>query len=57
MAGSHVLIQGLNGSSPGKLPVLLIHVVGARSRVISDPDTEVLDLKGLLLEELYSNPC
>lgn len=57
MTGSHVLVQGLNGSSSGELPVLLVHVVGAGSRVIPDPDTEVLDLKGLLLKELYSNLC
>ena len=57
MAGSHVLVQSLNGSSSGEFSVLLVHVVGAGSRVISDPDTEVLDLKRLLLKELYSNPC
>ena len=52
MTGSHVLIQGSNGVGAGHLTVLLVHVVGARARVVADPDTEVLDLGGPLLVDL-----
>ena len=53
MPGSHVLVERVDGSDSGKLPVLLVHVVGSRARVVSDPDTEVLDLERLLLVDLY----
>ena len=52
VAGSHVLVQSLDGLSAGHLTVLLVHVVGAGARVVTDPDTEVLDLLGALLEDL-----
>lgn len=52
VAGSHVGVEGLDGIRPGHLTVLLVHVVGARAGVISDPDTEVLDLSGVLLVNL-----
>lgn len=49
VAGSHVRVQGLDGIGSGQLSVLLVHVVSARARVVSQPDTEVLDLLGVLL--------
>ncbi len=52
VAGSHVRVAGLNGSVAGQLTVLLVHVVGAGARVVTDPDTEVLDLERLLLVDL-----
>lgn len=52
VAGSHVGVEGLDGIRPGHLTVLLVHVVGARAGIISDPDTEVLDLGGVLLVNL-----
>lgn len=52
MAGSHILVEAVHGIGSGQLAVLLVHVVGAGARVISDPDTEVLDLLGALLEDL-----
>lgn len=33
---------------------LLTHVVGTRSRVVSEPDSEVLDLERLLLVDLFN---
>jgi len=48
----HVLVQGLNGSGSGKFSVLLVHVVGTRARVVSDPDAEILHLKRPLLKDL-----
>lgn len=52
MTGSHVLVESLDGGDTGHLTVLLVHVVGAGARVVLDPDTEVLDLLGLLLVDL-----
>lgn len=52
VAGSHVGVEGLDGSGPRGLAVLLVHVVGAGARVVADPDAEVLDLQGVLLGDL-----
>ena len=55
VAGSHVLVESIDGLSPGHLTVLLVHVVSAGAGVVSDPDTEVLDLGGTLLVDLQAN--
>lgn len=52
VAGSHVGVERLDSVCSGQLTVLLVHVVRAGTRVISDPDTEVLDLEGVLLVDL-----
>ena len=52
VAGGHVLVKGIDGVGSGHLTVLLVHVVGARARVVADPDAEVLDLLGALLVDL-----
>ena len=52
MAGSHVRVQSLDGINAGHLAVLLVHVVGAGARVVTDPDTEVLDPQRLLFLDL-----
>ena len=52
VAGSHVLVEGLDGISTRELTELLVHVVGARTRVVAEPDTKVLDFQGLLLMDL-----
>lgn len=52
MSGSHILVHCLNSIGSRHLTVLLVHVVGARAGVISDPDTEVLDLQWALLGDL-----
>jgi len=52
VAGSHVLVESDDGLASGHLTVLLVHVVGAGARVVSDPDTEVLDLERVLLVDL-----
>lgn len=51
VAGGHVGVEGLDGICSGQLAVLLVHVVCTGTRVVSDPDTEVLDLEGVLLVE------
>lgn len=55
VAGSHVLVESLNGLSAGHLTELLVHVVGTGARVVAEPDTEVLDLEGALLGNLDAN--
>lgn len=52
VTGGHVLVEGIDGVRSGHLTVLLVHVVGAGARVVTDPDTEVLDLLGALLVNL-----
>lgn len=52
MTGSHVLVEGTDGIRTTELTELLVHVVGSGARVITEPDTEVLDLQGLLLMDL-----
>ena len=52
VTGGHILVEGIDGGDTGHLTVLLVHVVGAGARVVADPDTEVLDLLGLLLVDL-----
>ena len=52
VAGSHVLIESLDGIRTAELTELLVHVVRARTRVVAEPDAEVLHLKRLLLLNL-----
>ena len=52
MTRCHVLIQRHDGITAGHLAVLLVHVVRARTRVVADPDTEVLDLERVFLMDL-----
>ena len=52
VAGSHVLVERLDSVGAGELTELLVHVVGSRAGVVSEPDTEVLDLQRLLLVDL-----
>lgn len=52
MTSGHVLVEGIDGIGTGHLTVLLVHVVGAGAGVVSDPNTEVLDLLGTLLVDL-----
>jgi hypothetical protein len=52
VSSSHILVHALYSVGPRKLTVLLIHVVGARPGVVSEPDTEIFDLQRLLLVNL-----
>ena len=52
VAGSHVLVEGLDGGSTRELTELLVHVVRPGTRVVAEPDAEVLHLKRLLLLNL-----
>lgn len=55
MSGCHILVHGLDSICPRHLTVLLVHVVGTGAGVVSEPDTEVLDLQGALLVDLGRN--
>jgi hypothetical protein len=57
VTGGHVLVEGDDGVASGHLSVLLVHIVGTRARVVSDPDTEVLDLERVLLVDLGIVNC
>ena len=52
VAGSHVLVERLDGVRTAELTELLVHVVGTSAGVVAEPDTEVLDLQWLLLVDL-----
>ena len=52
VARSHVLVERLDGVRTAELTELLVHVVGTRAGDVAEPDTEVLDLQGLLLVNL-----
>ena len=49
---SHVLITRGDGIGSAHLSVLLVHVMGPGSAVVSQPDAKVLDLQGMLLLHL-----
>jgi hypothetical protein len=44
MASGHVLIKRLDGIRARELTELLVHVVRARTRVVANPYTKVLNL-------------
>jgi len=52
MASSHILVESIDSGDTGQFTVLLVHVVGAGARVVTDPDAEVLDFLGALLVDL-----
>lgn len=49
----HILVQRLDRVGSGHLTELLVHVVGTGARVVTEPDSEVLDLLWALLVDLY----
>lgn len=55
VTGGHVLVHGLDSVGAGHVTVFLVHVVGTGAGVVTDPDTEVLDLLGALLVNLQGD--
>ena len=55
VATSHLRVHLADGTVEGGLTVLLVHVVDTRARVVAKPDSEVLDLVGLLLVDLLNS--
>ena len=52
VACGHILVESLDGIRTAELTELLVHVVGAATRVVAEPNAKVLDLQGLLLLNL-----
>lgn len=50
--GSHVLVQALDSVRARELTEFLVHVMCAGPRVVTEPDTEVLDLQRFLFVDL-----
>ena len=48
MTGSHVHVEGLNGFNTAHGTELLVHVVGTGTGIVTQPNTEILNLHGLL---------
>ena len=46
----HLLVALLHGAQKGHITVLLVHVVGSRARVVTQPNTEVLHLRSRLVD-------
>lgn len=53
MSCSHILVKCIDSFGSGHLTILLVHVVCARSRIITYPDAKVLDFKRTLLVDLH----
>ena len=52
VASCHIKVEPLYSVGTAEFTELLVHVVRSGSRIIAEPDTEVLDGGGLLLEDL-----
>jgi hypothetical protein len=52
MTSSQVTIHLLHSSNQSRVPELLVHIVGSRTRVVSHPDAKVLDDSRVLLKHL-----
>jgi hypothetical protein len=50
----HVLVHHVDGASELSVSVLTIHVRSAASGVVFQPDAEVLDISGVLLNDLLT---
>ena len=55
MTGSHITIALCNSSRDSQISVLTVHVVGTRTRIITKPDTKVLDLQWASVMDLVGN--
>ena len=56
MPGCHILVEALDGIGTREFAELLVHVVGSGTRVVAEPDAEVLHLERLLLADLHGGP-
>ena len=53
MSTSHLRVHLLDCAVHGQVPVLLVHVVVARSRLISDPEAKILHAGGAAVKDLH----
>ena len=54
VAGSKLSVHLVDGTVDSEVTVLLVHVVGTRTGVVADLNSEVLDVVSVLLEELVN---
>ena len=54
MTSSHIPIALGDSSRDGQVTVFTVHVMSSGTRVITKPDTEVLNLQGLLFPDLFN---
>ena len=54
MTSSHISITLSDSGRNGQITVFTIHVVGSGTRVISEPNTEILDFQRFLLVDLFN---
>ena len=54
VAAGHLGVHLLNCAVHGQVPVLLVHVVVARPRLVSNPNAEVLDAGGAAVKDLHN---
>ena len=52
VSSSHVLVQALDSICTAKVSEFLVHVMCSRPRIITEPDTKVLDFQRLLFMNL-----
>lgn len=52
VASGHIEVEPLDSISTAKFAEFLVHVVRSRARIITNPDTEDLDLQGLAFMNL-----
>lgn len=52
VSGSHVLVQALDSICTTKVTEFLVHVMRSRPRIITEPDTKVLDFQRFLFMNL-----
>ena len=48
----HVVVHLTDGARESDISVLLVHIVGSASASVTEPDSEILDLSGGLVEDL-----
>ena len=52
VTSSHLVVKLRHGSGELQVTVLAVHVVGSGTRVVTEPDSVVLDSTGVLLDKL-----
>ena len=54
VTSSHIPVALGDGGGDGHVPVFAVHVVGTGTGVITEPDTEVLNLKRFLFADFFN---
>ena len=54
VTGSHIPVAGSHGGRNCQVTVFTVHVVGTRPRIVSEPDSKVLDFKWFLFSDFFN---